>query len=171
MLSSLIQDDEVNLVEVYWVRGKKEYGYELGWENPSLKCFRQLQDVYGSGTKQQLVEYTNNDMIYTFDRSDDRQKVSRKIAMKEWELMPFYGIGYKEEVLPIHMFPCTNPLTKRQDIDRTIIRVNNRMHAILDVVNEQTIYYIRYQHASNVDMKKMEGDMDRVLALIRRSVG
>lgn len=165
MLSSLLTHEDINLVEIYWVRRKVEYGYEM---NGNVKCLRALQDAYGSGTKQKLFEYVHGDMVYVYDRADDRQRLSRKIVMKEWEIMPFYGVGYKEEILPSHMFPCLDNLTHKQEIDRTTIRVNNRIFITMDVTNSQTMFYIRYQHANNVDVRKMEMDMDRIMNIMKR---
>jgi ketosteroid isomerase-like protein len=171
MIGSLLSED-VNVIEIYIIRGgKKEYGYDAGWSKPPFKLVQHLQDTYGSGTKQKLQEYIHSDMVYVFDRSDDRQRVYRKIAMKECDQSPFYGVGYNEETLPVHHFPCVSTITMQREIQRTVYRINNRIHIYVDVIDGQTSYTIRYQHAANVDMRKIEADVERMMNGFRRCVG
>jgi hypothetical protein len=169
MLSFLVEDPNVNLVEVSLYRSKQSFGYEVGWSKPNVKLTEALEDTYGSGFKQNLMEYVHRDMVYVYDRYDDRQKVYRKIPQNENDHNPVYGVGYKEETLPVHRFPCTSEVTTRQQIRRVQYRVNNRMFIHDDEDEDKNHYYtIRYQHSTNVDLKKMEQDFERALALFKR---
>lgn len=166
------ENSTINLVEVYMVCGpKKEFGYTMGYVTQNSKLMTSLQDAYGIPTKQVLCEYIHRDMIYVFDRADDRQRATRKIASKEWEQLPFYIVGYQEEQLPVHRFPSVSEITSQRIIQRTQFRVSNRIYVYIDYdESKQYSYTIRYQHASNVDVKKMDQDVERVMRIFKRCV-
>lgn len=122
----------------------------------------------GNGSKQELKEYYHNDMTYVYDLSNDGQRVYRKLAQQEYSHKNVYAVSYIEEVIPTHRFPCTNEITHETSIHRTTYRINNRTFFIHDQEGDLHYYYIRYQHSQNVDIRKMQADMDKTFTILAR---
>jgi hypothetical protein len=70
----------------------------------------------------------------------------------------------KEETLPSHMFPCTNEISHKTTTQRMSYRINNRTFLCHDKVSEKDTeneyLYIRYNHSQQVDLKKIQADIE-----------
>ena len=138
---------------------------KVGWRNAiKLDSLR-----LGNGSQQHIKEYYHRDMVYTYDLTNDGQRVYRKLAQNDLCYDRIYAVSYIEEVLPTHRFPCTCDTAHEMTVHRTTYRINNRMYFVHDIEDDQNhYYYVKYQHAQNVDMKKMQQDLDHVLARIKQ---
>lgn len=125
---------------------------------------------HGTGaTAQNLKEYHHRDMTYIYDLDTDGQRTIRRLVQKEdFGTRYVYTVGLVEENLPTHRFPSTRDISHTEVVKRLLYRINNRMHFIHDE-DESGVhyYYFRYQHADNVDVRKMQADFDRSFRCIR----
>lgn len=136
---------------------------KVGWDQPA-----KLNNRLTNATKQEIKEYFHRDLVYLYDLQNDGQRVYRKLPQKEYANGNLYAIAYIEEVLPSHRFPCTDEIAHEHVINRTSYRINNRMYFVHDVdESSKHTYYIRYNHADNVDLKKMQLDLDKFIAMTR----
>ncbi len=169
-LSSLLSD-EVNVVDIYVShRGKDKAPWaEVGWDKPMT-----VPAAFGKGTVQSLIEYHHRELCYVYDTSNDGQRVLKRnlLAHKLGAGGNFVGYAFFEEQLPSHQFPCVDEMTHKQEIQRTTYRINNRLSFIVDYEADggQYYFFIRYQHAPNVDVKKMESDVKFAMGQCRKAI-
>lgn len=128
----------------------------------------QLGNVLGNGTKQELKEYYHRDMAYIYDLENDAQRVVRKLPQSMCVQGNLFAISFLEEVLSSHRFPCTNNIAHGTKITRITYRINNRMFLVHDKDETHHYYYIRYHHSGNVDTRKMQQDLDRVIGQLKK---
>jgi hypothetical protein len=158
-LSAFLGDD-TNLVEIFLCPGGDPL--QVGWA-PSLPIPASL----GTGIDVCVKEYHHRDMVYSFEAETDAQRAWRKtLQMDQWS-KPYYIASYLEETIPVHRFPCTQEVAYEVDVHRTSFRINNRMFLYHDREHEHEYLYLRYVHAPNVDVKKMQQDLDRTLSKLR----
>lgn len=122
------------------------------------------------GSAVALYEYHHRDIVCSYDASNDAQKVIRKIHLAERCEANLFAMSYVEEVLPSHMFPCTRDISKEGKVLRYIYRINNRMCIVLDEEDGWSYVYVKYQHAPNVDVRKMQEDFDKAIRKLTRPV-
>jgi hypothetical protein len=135
---------------------------DISW-NPSFDLSKILKNYMNFKNTTEVVEYYHRDLCYTYDRANDGQRVSRKKFKKDISNDFSYAVGYNEEILPSHLYPCVDEKTYSTRIQRNSYRVNNRMYIIHDVELTTKIesMYIRYNHSNQVDLKKIEIDFQR----------
>lgn len=138
----------------------------------------------GAGTKTSFVNYQFRNMCYTYDRTSDAQKVTHRTCYKDYDnhiirkasSVRLYAISVKEDTLPCHRFPCTRDIVHKSIVNRTSYRINNRLflhHETVedvdaDVNHKKESYmseymYLRYNHAPQVDLVKIQQDIEHVL--------
>lgn len=169
-LSSLLSDT-VNVVDIYLCQGGSDDApwVSVGWDKPIT-----VPTTFGKGTVQSLIEYHHRELCYVYDTSNDGQRVLKRNLISHKMIGGakgrFSGYAFFEEQLPSHQFPCVDEMTHKQQIQRTMYRINNRLSFIVDHEADcgQYYFYVRYQHAPNVDEKKMESDVKFALNQIRR---
>lgn len=170
------QDDTNQVVEIYMCPDRVNETLNTinaGWKTVP----NSFQKIAGNATSQtmnnqhplKLYEYHHRDLCCSYDKTNDTQKIIKKTLMKEAYAGNFYGSCFIEEILPSHRFPCTQEITKEGNVERSSLRINNRMFICHDVEDDYHYIYIRYQHAANVDMKKMQEDLDKTLHKLTRS--
>lgn len=172
-ISALLHDD-VNVIDIYICpRGATvdgDWANIIGWEKPAPTL-----PTFGTskGTPQHFLEYHHRELCYVYDTANDGQRVLQKKVIASSSQRPFVAYAYQEDQLPPHKFPCVSEVTHKQEIERTTYRINNRLFFIVDVEKEGentwTYYYVRYQHAPNVDTKKLEDDLRNVLKQCKRT--
>ena len=160
----------VNCVEVYicHVPPKKpelegtSSAIDVYW-NKSNDITKILKNYMNFKNSTEIVEYYYRDLCYSYDRSNDGQRVVRKKCKKDIYTDTCYAIAYEEEVLPSHMYPCVDEQSHKTFIQRNSYRVNNRMYIIhdIDLESKDEYMYIRYNHSPQVDFKKNEIDFQR----------
>lgn len=168
-ITSLLHDD-VNVIDIYVCpRGATDGA--IGWAKP----VQTIPTFGGKGTAQHFIEYHHRELCYVYDTANDGQRVLKKTVIGFSTHKPFMAYAYQEDQLPPHKFPCVSEVTHRQEIHRTTYRINNRLFFIVDCERAEngedwTYYYVRYQHAPNVDTKKLEDDIRHVLNQCKRTL-
>ena len=116
--------------------------------------------------------------------ANDGQRVSKRTYIKDMATATqanpqMYVLGIKEDTLPSHRFPCTNEIAHKNTTKRVSYRINNRMFLCVDTEHtehpenthdtqdtEATSYmYIKYNHSPQVDLKKMQSDVERTIRM------
>lgn len=172
-LTTLVSDN-VNTVDVYIcpneTLSQTPHWVNVGWSKPAASL-----PSFGKGTSQYLIEYHHRELCYVYDTANDGQRVLKRNTVRVQRQRPFVAYAYLEDQLPSHKFPCVDEVTHKQEVQRVTHRINNRLSFIIDyeVHNDGSsfyYYYLRYQHAANVDTKKMEGDLKYALSQCRRAI-
>lgn len=176
-LENCIKND-VNCVEIYIcnIPPKKPINdmsssiIDISW-NKSNDVTKILKNYLNFKNSTEVIDYYYRDLCYSYDRSNDGQRVIRRKFIHNIYTDTSYAISYNEEVLPSHMYPCVNEQSNKKNIKRDSYRINNRMYIIHDTEldTKEEIMYIRYNHSLQVDLKKNESDFQRAYnALTRR---
>jgi hypothetical protein len=165
-ISKYINDD-INNVYVYINNPNNTEIINITDDNILQNLFTNFKE----GTTVEYTEYHMKDMIYSYNNSNDGQKVYKKILKMHDKIKGIYS--FDEEVLPPHRFPCTNNIIYKCFIKRTSYRVNNRTYINYEEERQENgeVYkylYIHYKHSENVDIKKINNDIDRNYKLLRR---
>lgn len=161
--------DSVNIVDFYIT--PQRVSEDTPWVQIGFSGLsRPLPPTLGKGSSQTLREYHHRDLCYVYDTGNDGQRVLKQQLVHHGRDRNCVVYAWNEQCLPSHKFPCVNEITHRQTLHRTSYRVNNRVSFIVDHDGEFTYYYVRYQHAPNVDTKKMEQDIQRTLAMCKRAI-
>lgn len=129
---------------------------EAGWPSSAYNLMK--------GTVMNLEEIYYKDLICTYDKSTDTQKVTRKIVHKEICVGNLYIIVYKEDQVPAYMFPCTTDIPHMSSLTRSSNRINNRMYIVNDVEGDYSYMYTKYNHSANVDVIKMKQDLNAAIS-------
>lgn len=115
--------------------------------------------------------YHHRNLVYKYDLENDGQRVTRQSFIKDYTDKNIYIIGHTIDILPTHKFPCTDDIVHTVDIESHIYRINNRMFIYLEKENDGISYlYIKYNHAENIDLSKMQYDLTRTIQWIQRNV-
>jgi len=168
-----IQDlitENVNTIEVYFCPEKLNSSgniFACGWNQlPRLptKAFKNRMD-------QVMVEYSHRDISYLYDMSNDSQKVIQRNCILDTAAEHIYTLALCEETLPAHRFPCTMDINEKKKYHKVSYKYNNRIffHVEKDETDIYTLF-LRYQHAYNVDLEKMNEDWKMVYQQLTRSI-
>ena len=111
------------------------------------------------GTPVNIQEFYCKDLICSYDKSNDSQKVVRKIMTKSVIVGNLFIAAFIEDQVPAYMFPTTQDIAHIAEITRRSFRINNRMFITNDRDNTHAYYYIKYTHSDNVDVTKMKADL------------
>lgn len=115
--------------------------------------------------------YHHRNLVYRYDLENDGQRVTRQSFIKDLRYKNIYVLGLNIDVLPTHKFPCTDEICHTVDIESQIYRINNRMFIYVEKENNDISYlYIKYNHAENIDLTKMQSDLTRTIQWIQRNV-
>lgn len=159
----------VNLIEVYFSPEdfKNKEVLEIGWKelpNIPVKYFKNRTDF-------EIIEYVCCDLVYSYDLSNDFQKVIRKIPLYEHISNRKYLVASDEETLPTHRFPCTNDTNNKEKFTRIYYKFNNRIFFIVEKDEKDTYTLcLRYNHSYNVDIDKMTEDWNTIITAIEMSI-
>lgn len=168
-LTHLISDPSVphQVVEVYVCPERVTEHLDsvpIGWKHP-IPVSSWIQTSPPSA----LHEYHHRDLVCCYDQGSDSHRVVRKKLVREMIQGNLYATCHVEEVIPIHRFPCTQEITQESKVQRWSMRLNNRMFLQQDLEDGLHYFYLRYLHAPNVDIKKMQEDMDKAMRRLTRS--
>jgi len=167
----------INCIHIYF-SGKNK---KIGWN--SIKFNR---DFINKPQVSKVVHFHNKNLVYRYELENDGQKVftSAFIHDEYNSKNNLYAVGYNYELLPSHVFPCTDDIQQIVEIETYVFRINNRMFIYLEIENDDantnsnnanttntnTYLYIKYNHADNMDLTKMQIDLSKTLNWIRRNV-
>ena len=150
---------------------------------------KSLLAKFGNGSFSKFKNYYYKDYQYSYDLSNDAQRVTKKIHTYDVNLHArIYVVGYNENVLMSHRFPTTAEISNTNIVERTSFRINNRLfiyndkvfgehndatsehndatseHNNVNYVNSYDEYiYVRYNHSPQVDLKHMQTDIERIV--------
>lgn len=168
-LSKLITDD-VNIVDAYFCPPDFDKISEMlvcGWkELPHIPI-----KFFKSRTDYQFTLYSYKDMTYIYDNSNDSQKVLRRQVVSNFINENVYVVAMSEETVPTHRFPCTYKLNDTQVNNNIHYKYNNRIffHVEKDVTDRYSIF-LRYHHAYNVDLDKMNQDWNFIYKILEKAI-
>lgn len=168
-LSKLITDD-VNIVEAYFCPpefDKDKNVIVCGWKelpHVPIKFFKNRTDYH-------ITTYDYRDMTYIYDNTNDSQKVIRRVCASDFIHQSLYVVSMVEETLPTHRFPSTYDLNDMQKHTNVHYKYNNRIffHIEKDESGTYTLF-LRYHHAYNVDMDKMNSDWMFIYKILEKAI-
>lgn len=156
------ENNGTNIVEIflcpsYFKSTENTYAIDVGWDKP--------QEFFHLENPQEEIQYHHRDMCYVFDTKNDAQKSFRRIVRNEMFYKNLYILALQEESVPSHCFPSTHDINAVIKTTKYSQKINNRMHWIYEKDEKKNcwISYIRYQHAPNVEMTKMQLDLEKTL--------
>jgi len=155
-------NDNINCLKVYF---SKENSNIIGWKNIEFNI-----PFVTKATKMKTKMFHNKDMIYVYDVQTDGQKVVKKKFISDKNVNNLYIIGYNKEILPTHLFPCTDEIVYSIERETDIYRINNRMFIYVEKEDTIQYIYIKYNHNNTIDLSKMQTDIMRTISWIRRNV-
>jgi len=177
--------EPVNIVEIYWLPQRRPevqsdtLYVDVGWPcAPTASLAR----FFGNGTSQRYREYTHRDVTYSYDLANDAQRAYQRATAQDHLMDRAYVLALHEEPVPPHRFPCVKEIQESTDVTRTTYRINNRMYVTHDTVAPAEgaagrapaapaeYVYVRYNHAANVDLARMQQDLQRTLGILKRVV-
>ena len=168
-LSSFLTNDQANVVELYFCPtplDPSSLSFDCTWkELPKLPVH-----VFKNRLDQVLTEFSHRDLVYTYDRSNDAQRLCQRSWLHDDFHGSHYTVVFQEESLPTHRFPCTQEINEQRTLHKIHYKINNRIYLMLEKENDTWIIYLRYQHASNVEMDKMNQDWKEVVQLLQCSL-
>lgn len=170
MLKESILED-TNVVELYFCPESIPQDSSIvccGWKHLPripLKSFRNRLD-------QELVEYAHKDLLYQYDLSNDGQRVFQRNCLQDKIFGTNYLVSLQEESLPTHRFPSTREINDKKKYKKVQFKVNNRiyLHIEEDVDTDSHNIFLRYQHAHNVDLEKMEEEWQETYKLLMKTL-
>lgn len=168
-LSSFLTNDQVNVVELYFCPDGIDlngFVFQYGWkELPRLPVH-----LFKNRLDQRLTEYCHRDLIYSYDRSNDAQRTYQRTWIQDDLQGPIYTVAYQEESLPTHRFPCLQEINEKKTFHKIHYKINNRLYFIVEKDDDHWTFYLRYNHASNVELDKMNQDWQWALDKIQKSI-
>lgn len=161
-LQDIVEGEEgINLVEIfscpsYFKDVSNTDIIDLQWPKPA--------EFFNVDNPQEEVQYYHRDLCYVFDIKNDAQKGYRRTLKKEMFYRNLYITAFQEETIPSHSFPSTQDVSATVRVLRCTQKINNRMYWIYEKDESGNwVSYIRYQHAPNVEMTKMQQDLERTI--------
>lgn len=160
-LKDIVETEHVNVVEIYscpeyFKDTTDTYMINLKWSKPA--------EFFNLDNPQEEVQYYHRDLCYTFDVNNDAQRGVKRSLKKELFYRNLYITALQEDTIPSHKFPSTQDISAMVRITRYTQKINNRIHWIYEKdETDNWISYIRYQHAPNVEMNKIQQDFERTL--------
>lgn len=123
-----------------------------------------------TGNTLTLEEFYYKDMVCSYDKATDSQRISRRILIKDFHVGNLYLALFKEEQVPAFMFPCTTDISHKCVIQRKMARINNRLFIVNDKEGDTIYIYTRYTHSDNVDATKAKADINTAITRMMSSV-
>jgi hypothetical protein len=167
-LSSLLKEN-VNVVEIYFC--PEDISLDVSSFTCSWDMLPKIPTHFFKNRMDQCVmEYCHRDLVYSFDQSNDAQRVYQKNLVSDSIDNKLYSACFQEESHPTHRFPCTMEIHDKREIYRVYYKVNNRLFFVIEKENEKWTLYLRYNHATNVDMESMEVDWEQTLKTLQKAI-
>jgi hypothetical protein len=171
-LSTVLTPD-VSVVEVFVLPQRPSHGDDndairVGWMGEKMPSIPSFWNVVQKAT---LRNYSHRDMSYSYDIGSDGQRCVRQTWINDHFVDDnFYAVGFQEDVLPCHRFPSTREIVNDTKIIRNVYRMNNRICLYHDFHEAENISYVyfRYQHSENVDIPKMNQDLNNAMRKLMR---
>ena len=133
-------------------------------ENNCINLINVKQNVKLKFTKRDFAVYYKNDIFYIYDLLNDSQFTYKSKLLNHAMINyknKFLSINsYKEQKVSCYLFPSTNNISKKSKYTLEEYRINNRLSFSIKKENNIKIAFITYKHSSNVDIDKMNIDLN-----------
>lgn len=136
-------------------------------ENNCINLITVKKNLKLKFTKRDLAIYYKNDLFYIYDLSNDSQftykskLLNHDIIHDNNKLLSINS--YKETKVSCYLFPSTNTISKKSKYTLEECRINNRLSFSIKTENNIKIAFITYKHSSNVDIDKMNNDLNEFI--------
>ena len=163
-INSFINDNNVNLIEIYLSSSKEnDDKIDINVNNETLE---KLKSLFKNTREITYIYFYKNNLEYIYDTSNDSQLlITRKFIKDEYKTTNkkynLYSIAFNENKLPNHYFPCTNDIDNREDVKVIEFKINTRLSILIRNNN----YLIQYRHNVMVDLDKTQ---DIINTLIKK---
>lgn len=166
---SLLINNNSNKVELYFC------SEEISLDGSSFNCSweslpRIPLNIFKGRIDQKTIEFCHRDLTYSYDMSNDSQRVYQNILVNDKVDGKLYIASFNEEVHPTHRFPCTSEINEKREIYKIIYKINNRMSFNIEKENERWSLYLKYNHSSIVDMDSMNKDWNEKLSILLKNI-
>jgi hypothetical protein len=120
---------------------------------------------------QHFTEYTHRHLVHQYDLATDMQKTFTRALTGDRVVGNCYIASFQEDTLPMHRFPCTLDINDTKSFHRVTFKYNNRLSLIIDKEKNRDGYvmYLRYFHVDNIDLDKMNQDINTAFAAVSTS--
>jgi hypothetical protein len=136
-------------------------------ENNCINLMTVKKNLKLKFSKRNLAVYYKNDLFYIYDLSNDSQftyklkLLNHEIMNEDNKLLSIHS--YKETKVSCYLFPSTNTLSKKSKYTLEECRINNRLTFSIKTENNIKISFITYKHSINVDIPKMNYDLNEFM--------
>ena len=170
-LEAFLKNTDINSIEVFITNAVKSdpHTHMQVCDVSNSKILDSTLKCFGSGHEAVFTNYFFKNMCYVYDMANDGQRVVKRSFVKDniytYSSFNLVALGIKEDTLLSHRFPCGNDIAHKNKITRTSYRINNRMFLCREKEDgsQNDYVYIRYNHSPQVDLKKMQADLERVI--------
>ena len=168
-INSLINEG-TNLLEIYVTKKiTNTFAIDI---NVSDVFVDKLMESFNNWKKTEYTSFHMNDLIYTYDMSNDNQIVFSKIEdmdrIVSYKKNDLYFISYKNSKLPTHLFPCTNKMDDRLTYSMNECKISNRLSLIIKKDSYATSVLIEYRHSPQVEIDKIEHRISAIIDVISK---
>lgn len=156
-----VVDDEINLIEIYLlsVPVKDVKKINICTDENMIK---KIKDTCKNCKNSKYISYHRNELIYTYDLTNDNQFVNSKIKLEDVINDKYYIISYNDIKTSTHLFPCTNDISYVSEYSINEYKISNRLSIIIKEEEQLKMVYIEYKHSPNVDIEKVQLQIDTI---------
>ena len=163
-INNYISNDNVNLIEIYFINSKNENSINV---ITSDKIEKIIDNIYKKNRVEKYKSYFHKDRVYTYELSNDNQYVYTKIKKQLDIINDILVIVSKHDKQPNYTFPCTNDIDNICEYTIKEYKISNRLSLIMRYDNENIkTLYIEYKHSQNVDIDKINEQINKIIAKI-----
>ena len=164
-------NDDVNLVEIYLIKDKNENSINV---SSSDKLEHLIDNIYKKNKVEKYISYYNREKVYTYELSNDNQYVYTKFKKNLDIIDNILVVASKHDKQPNYTFPCTNDIDNISQFTIKEYKISYRISLFIrydnniDKTDDKTIktIYIEYKHSQNVDMDKINEQINKIITKI-----
>ena len=160
-------NDDVNLVEIYLIKDKNENSINV---SSSDKLEHLIDNIYKKNKVEKYISYYNREKVYTYELSNDNQYVYTKFKKNLDIIDNILVVASKHDKQPNYTFPCTNDIDNISQFTIKEYKISYRISLFIRYDNniDKTIktIYIEYKHSQNVDMDKINEQINKIITKI-----
>ena len=164
-------NDDVNLVEIYLIKDKNENSINV---SSSDKLEHLIDNIFKKNKVEKYISYYNREKVYTYELSNDNQYVYTKFKKNLDIIDNILVVASKHDKQPNYTFPCTNDIDNISQFTIKEYKISYRISLFIrydnniDKTIDKTIktIYIEYKHSQNVDMDKINEQINKIITKI-----
>jgi hypothetical protein len=160
-------DNDVNLIEIFLIKDKNENSINV---SSCDKLENLIDNIYKKNKVEKYKSYYNKDRVYTYELSNDNQYVYTKFKKHLDIIDNILIVAYKHDKQPNYTFPCTNDIDNISEFTIKEYKISYRISLFIRYDNNvdkniKTVY-IEYKHSQNVDMDKINEQINKIITKI-----